>query len=108
MSDDDPNQLLTKADGGSEFEPAAMSVGYDNYRSLGDSNLLIFVAHDVVPLFRFKAGGWDLLQSSIDLGPAMKTRIADNGFFLFRVNEDKNGGVELSDPQTPLADAKAK
>lgn len=104
MSDDDPNQpLLTKADG-SEFEPAAMSVGYDNYRSLRDSNLLIFVAHDAVPPFRFKAGGWELLQSSIELGSAMNARIAKNGFFMFRVNADKDGGVELSDPETPLVE----
>jgi hypothetical protein len=65
---------------------------------------MIFVEKDAVPPFRFKAGGWDLLQSSIDLGPAMKTRIADKGFFLFRVNEDKNGGVELSDPQTSFVE----
>jgi hypothetical protein len=77
---------------------------FDNYRSVADPNLMIFVEKDAVPPFRFKAGGWDLLQSSIDLGPAMKTRIADNGFFMFRVNEDKGGGVELSDPQTPLVE----
>jgi hypothetical protein len=53
--------------------------------------------------FRFKAGGWELLQSSIELGSAMKARIAEKGFFLFRVNEDQTGGVELSDPQTPVA-----
>ena len=102
MSDDNPNQPLTKADGSSEFEPAGMIVGYDNYRSLQDFNLLIFVEHDAVPPFRFRAGGWELLQSSIELGSAMKARIAENGFFMWRVNEDKNGGVEFSDPQIPL------
>jgi hypothetical protein len=30
---------------------------FDNYRSLGDSNLMIFVAKNVIPPFRFKAGG---------------------------------------------------
>jgi hypothetical protein len=104
MKDDDPNQPLTKADGISEFTSAALSAGYDNYRSLQDSDLLIFVAHDAVPPFRFKAGGWELLQSSIELGSAMRARIAENGFFMFRVNENKDGGVELSDPQTPFVE----
>jgi len=108
MSDDDPNQPLLKEAGGLEFEPAALSVGYDNYRSLRDSRLLIFVAHDAVPPFRFKAGGWELLQSSIELGSAMKARVAEKGYFMFRVNEDRSGGVELSDPQTPFAEAKGK
>jgi hypothetical protein len=95
----DPIEPLNSAE-----DEEAVSKTSDNYRSIADPNLMIFVEKDVVPPFRFKAGGWDLLQSSIDLGPAMKTRIADNGFFLFRVNEDKNGGVELSDPQTPLVE----
>ena len=98
MSDEDPNQPPTKADGGLEFEPEATSVGYDNYRSLRNSRLLIFVAHDAVPPFRFKAGGWELLQSSIELRSAMKARIAENGFFMFRVNEDKSGGIEVFEP----------
>jgi hypothetical protein len=37
---------------------------------------MIFVTHDVVPPFRFKAG-WELLQTSIELGSAMKSRIAE-------------------------------
>ena len=102
MSDDDPNQPLTKADGGLDFDAA--SAGYDNYRSLRDPNILIFVVHDAVPPFRFQAGGWEMLRSSFELGPAMKARIADKGFFMFRVNEDHTGGVELSDPQTPLSE----
>ena len=93
MSDDDPNPPLPKEAGGLD-EPAALSVGYDNYRSLRDSRLLIFVAHDAVPPFRFKAGGWELLQSSIELGSAMKARVAEKGFLMFRVNEDRSGGVE--------------
>jgi hypothetical protein len=95
----DPIEPLNSAE-----DEEAVSKAFDNYRSVADPNLMIFVEKDAVPPFRFKAGGWDLLQSSIDLGPAMKTRIADNGFFLFRVNEDKNGGVELSDPQTPFVE----
>jgi len=100
MTDNDPNQPLTKVDGGLDTD--ATSAGYDNYRSLRDPNILIFVVHDAVPPFRFQAGGWELLQSSIELGPAMKARIADKGFFMFRVNEDRTSGVERSDPQTPL------
>jgi hypothetical protein len=45
-----------------------------------------------------------ITQSSIELGPAMKARIAENGFFMFCVNDNKDGGVELSDPQTPLVE----
>ena len=60
---------------------------------------LIFVAHDAVPPFRFKAGGWELLQSSIQLRSAMKARIAENGFFMFLVNEDKSGGIEPTSPR---------
>jgi hypothetical protein len=100
VTDDEPNKSSTKAN---SSQPAALSAGYDNYRSLGDSNLLIFVAHDVVPPFRFRAGGWELLQSSIELGSAMKARIVEKGYFMFRVNEDQTGGLELSDPQTPFA-----
>jgi hypothetical protein len=77
---------------------------FDNYRSLADSNLMIFVAKKIVPPFRFKAGGWELIRPSIDLGPAMKARIAEKGYFLFRANEDQTGGVELSDPDTPFAE----
>jgi hypothetical protein len=102
MSNDNPNRPLTSADGSFEFEPATTTAGYDNYRSLHNSNLFIFVPHDVVPPFRFKAGGWELQQSSIELGSAMKARIAENGFFMFRVNEGKDGWVEFSDPQIPF------
>ncbi len=104
MSDDDPDPPLPmEADG---LELAVMSVGYDNYRSLRDSRLLIFVAHDAVPPFRFKAGGWELLHSSIELGSAMKARVAEKGFFMLRVNQDRSGGVELSDPETAFEEAK--
>jgi hypothetical protein len=83
---------------------AAAGEVFDNYRSLGNSNLMIFVAKNVVPPFRFKAGGWELIRSSIEIGPAMKARIAEKGYFLFRANEDQTGGVELSDPETPFAE----
>jgi hypothetical protein len=69
-------------DGSDPIEPLnstedeeSLSKTFDNYRSVAYPNLMIFVEKDAVPPFRFKAGGWDLLQSSIDLGPAMKTRM---------------------------------
>jgi hypothetical protein len=40
--------------------------GFDHYRSLLDPTLTILLPADKVPPFRFKAGGWELLQSSIE------------------------------------------
>jgi hypothetical protein len=88
----------------SRASESAPNAGYDNYRSLVDPNIMIFVGNDAVPPFRFKAGGWELSQSAIDLGPAMKARIAEQGFFMCRVNEDQSGWTELADLVT--ADAK--
>jgi hypothetical protein len=93
---EESSEPSTEADGSQESKPA-LSAGFDGYRSLTDPNLMIFVAKDVVPPFRFKAGGWELLQSSVDLGSAMKARVAEKGFFMFRVNEDRTGGIELTD-----------
>lgn len=93
---DERNELSPQADGNQESEPKS-TVGFDSYRSRADPNLMIFVANDVVPPFRFKAGGWELLQSSIELGSAMKARIAEKGFFMIRVNDDQTGGVEIND-----------
>ena len=107
MSDANHNKPQTNANGNLEFEPIA-TMRYDNYRSVRDSNLLIFVANDVVPPFRFKAGGWELLQSSIELGAAIRARVAENDFFMVRINEDKAGWTELSDPQTPLVRVKTQ
>ncbi len=84
------------SDSDDEGQPAS-SAGFDSYRSLADSNIRIIVAKDVVPPFRFKAGGWELSQSSTELGSAIKARIAEKGFFMFRVNEDQTGGIELTD-----------
>ena len=70
---------------------------FDLYRSLTYPNLMIFVAKDVVPPFRFKAGGWELLRSSA-LGPAMKTRIAEKGYFLCRLNDEGSGWSEMPIP----------
>ena len=92
----DSSTPSTGADDNQEGQPE-LGAGFDGYRSLADPNLMIFVAKDAVPPFRFKAGGWELLQSSVDLGSAMKARIAEKGFFMFRVNEDQSGGIELTD-----------
>ena len=83
-----------------EDEPGPITV-FDNYRSLIDPNILIFVKKDIVPPFRFKAGGWELAQSSIELGPAMKARIAERGYFMCRVKDDGTSWYELTDLPTP-------
>ena len=75
----------------------ASTAKFDLYRSLIYPNLMIFVAKDVVPPFRFKAGGWELLESSA-LGPAMKTRIAEKGYFLCRLNDEGSGWSEMPIP----------
>lgn len=93
---EDSSAPSTGMDGSQQCQPE-LAAGFDGYRSLVDPNLRIFVAKDAVPPFRFKAGGWELLQSSVDLGSAIKGRIAENGFFMFRANEDRSGGVELMD-----------
>jgi hypothetical protein len=88
-------------EGGDQTSELELTAEFDRYRSLRDSSVTIIVAKDVVPPFRFKAGGWELLQPSIDPGSAIKARIIEKGFFLFRVNDDQTGGVELSDLQAP-------
>jgi hypothetical protein len=67
------------------------------YRSLADFKLMIIVARDVVPPFRFKAGGWEFLQSVAELGPAMKSRVAEKGFFMFRASGVEPGWIEQTD-----------
>jgi hypothetical protein len=92
----DDSDLSIEALNSSQDDEAASNT-FDNYRSVGDPSLIIFVKTDAVPPFRFKAGGWELLQSSIDLGPAIKARIAENGFFVCRVNDDQSGWNEQTD-----------
>jgi hypothetical protein len=75
---------------------------YDYYRSVRDPSLMIFVVTDAVPPFRFKAGGWELLQISMNLGPAMMARVAEKGYFLCRVADNEAGWAELPDiPSRP-------
>jgi hypothetical protein len=70
---------------------------YDHYRSVRDPTLMIFVDKDAAPPFRYKAGGWDLFQASVDLGPAMRARIAEKGYFLLRATDDATEATELTD-----------
>jgi hypothetical protein len=91
---------LSGADPSHDNEPS-LDAGFDNYQSLANPNIRIIVAKDVVPPFRFKAGGWELLQSSNKPGSAIKRRVAERGFFLFRVNEDGAGGSELTNFPLP-------
>lgn len=84
-----------------ENVPPGPNCGFDKYQSVADPHLMIVVETGVVPPFRFKAGGWELLGSSIEVGPAMRTRIAERGFLLFRLNPDENSGVELTDLPSP-------
>lgn len=75
--------------------PSTANYAFYRYQSLVDPSLMIVVAKDVVPPFRFKAGGWELLQSSFEVGSTLKARIAEKGFFLFRLNAE-TGPVESS------------
>lgn len=81
----------------SHVSEPSVDAGFDSYQSLAHPDIRILVAKDVVPPFRVKAGGWELLSSSTEIGSAMKARVTGKGYFLFRVNEDQSGGVELDD-----------
>jgi hypothetical protein len=93
-------QHPVKADGGQEGRPE-VSAGYDSYRSLADSNRIIFVPKHTIPPFRFKAGGWELLQASIDLKPEAKARVAEKGYFIETANSASSGEVISSDRGGP-------
>jgi hypothetical protein len=94
------SQHSAEADGSQESQPE-VSAGYDSYRSLADSNLIIFVPTHTVPPFRFKAGGWELLQASIDLNPAARARVAEKGFSIERANPESSDEIVPSDPDEP-------
>jgi hypothetical protein len=102
VADDDHIEPSTNLDHSEEIDPATLHAGFDRYRSLSDPHLTIFV--DIVPPFRFKSGGRELLQSSIELGSAMKARIAEKGFSMFRANEDQNRRDRTDRPSIPSAD----
>jgi hypothetical protein len=40
-----------------------------------------------------------LIRSSTEIGPAIKARIAEKGYFLFRANEEQTGGMECPIPK---------
>jgi hypothetical protein len=93
---EDDSQQPAEADGSRESPPEA-SAAYDSYRSLADSNLIVVVPKHAVPPFRFKAGGWELLQSSIELDPAAKACIAEKGFFIDSASPISSGELVPSD-----------
>jgi hypothetical protein len=103
----DSSESSIGADVDQESGPAS-SAGFDSYRSLAYPNVLIIVANEVVPPFRFKAGGWELSRSSIDVSSAMRARIAENWFFMFCINEDQTGGAELTNLPLPSQGAGLK
>jgi hypothetical protein len=87
---EDNSQQPAEADGSQESQPE-LSAAYDRYRSLADSNLIVVVPKHTVPPFRFKAGGWELLQSSIELDSTAKACIAETGFFIESANPTSSG-----------------
>jgi hypothetical protein len=70
---------------------------FDSYRSLADARIMILVTKDVVPPFRFKAGGWEFVKTLTQIGRSAEDRVAQKGFFMFRVNEDGATGAELTE-----------
>lgn len=99
MTEDNDEQPV-EAGGSQESQPAS-SAGYDSYRSLADSNLVIFVPQHTVPPFRYKAGGWELLQSSVELNSVARAGIAENGFFIDRINPMSSGELVPSEQNRP-------
>jgi hypothetical protein len=93
---EDNSQQPAEADGSQESQPER-SAAYDSYRSLADSNLIVVVPKHAVPPFRFKAGGWELLQSSVELDSAAKACIAEKGFFIESANPTSSGELVPSD-----------
>ena len=94
------SQHPAEADGSQESQPE-VSAGYDSYRSLADSNLIIFVPKHTVPPFRFKAGGWELLHASIDQDSAARARVAEKGYFIQTANPVSSGELVPSDHDDP-------
>jgi hypothetical protein len=92
---------ISEVESPGQFAETATSDSFDNYTSVIDCNLMIFVKKDVVPPFRFHAGGWDLVRSSIKLGPAMQARVAEQGFFMCCLNADRSGWTEVKNLLAP-------
>src|SRR5258708_2765173 len=96
----DNSEQPAEADGNQETLPQ-LSAGYDSYRSLADSNLVIFVPKHAIPPLRFTAGGWELLQSSVDLNPEAKARVDEEGFFVETANPTSSDELIPSDHDGP-------
>ena len=96
------SQHSAEADGNQESQPEK-SAGYDSYRSLAHSNLIIFVPKHTVPPFRFQAGGWELLQASIDLDSAARARVAETGYFIQTAPPASSGEVAPNDHDEPAS-----
>lgn len=94
----DNSEQHSEEDG--NHQPTA-SAGYDSYRSVADSSLVIFVPKHGVPPFRFKAGGWELLRSSVDLNPEAEARVAENGFVIESLNPTGSGESIPGDHEGP-------
>lgn len=77
---EEASEQLTEPFGPAGAQPA--HARYDSYRSLSDSSLVIFVPENAIPPFRFKAGGWEPWQSSVELSPEAKHRIAQQGYLI--------------------------
>ena len=92
MSEDDDAKPSIEVLNAAQDQQAS-PITFDHYKSLADPTLMIFVAKDAVPPASDlrRAGVWELLKSSIDLGPTMKTRITEKGFLLCRLNNDRSG-----------------
>lgn len=97
---EEDSQRAVKPTGAQESQPEA-SAEYDSYQSVADSNFVIFVPKDSVPPFRFKAGGWELLQTSIELTPGARARIAEEGYFIENCTPVGSGEVIPGDYRGP-------
>jgi len=98
---EDEGERPVEANGGQKALPE-VSAGYDSYRSLANPNIIIIVPKHAIPPFRFKAGGWELWQSSIELDSAAKERIAEEGFLMDPANLDGPSELISSDHERPL------
>jgi len=52
-------------EGANRSQGTESDAGFDSYQSLAYPDIRNLVAKDVVPSFRFKAGGWELVHSSV-------------------------------------------
>jgi hypothetical protein len=77
--------------------PSELDDCYDSYLSLADANLVIFVPGRAVPPFRYKAGGWELLQPSVELSSEVKALIAEKGYVIETKGPKSSGEIVARD-----------